>query len=907
MNAHTYANVNNRNLDSSLSKLSSGLRINTAADDASGMAIADSLRSQASTLGQSIANLNDGVAIAQIADRAMDEQGKILDTVKTKLTQAAQDGQTTESRRALEADIARLLQSFNQIANTTSYNRQPLLSGSYINKKFQAGANANEAINLSINPTTVSKLGNTEFQQSKLLPTEAKKADPFGDVAIKLNGKQLQSVPIGYNNGEGIGVLSDVINANSDLTGVRASYKVEHKYSEPNQPIVAGKTPQDFAINDVVIGEVPFEDNDRTGSLVSAINNKSLETGVVASIDERGGLVLNSPDGRAINMTTNSPLILNTHKIAYNATGYNHELDPVSAPDLKNSDDDGASNADNITTIPNPHFLIAPAGSALPDGISSVSIILNGNTSSPISATYDQATGSIQPTSNISSGTHTVQYQFTDANGYTSALSPSSSITVGTVGFNHELDPVSTPDLKNSDDDGASDTDNATSVTQPHFLIAPAGSSLPTGITGVQMILNGDTSNPVSATYDSTTGAIQPNAALSSGTYNVQYRFVDSNGFVSALSPDSSITISTSVVIPNTGNVTLTNNIDSFVSYSGSKPEGWLMFEVPQGLSNFTAEMDHYGYIDSFEVYTKDGKQVAGFPTAGYNGLNAWTGGNTPANIVSNSTINEGAFNVGAVFDGSQVISNGSGSVNGMNISYTQSGTIDTITIDNTIEPLLFFVNYNDGGSGTSSFEIATSWDSASGTPITSTPDTTPQAFPQASPAQSDKIQQAFPQASHFDYSGLTTVGKLKLVDTATGAQIDVGGTGLEYIGMSATDTPDKWHKNLMDINSVQSSYYDNRVLKQGIQESLDICDSAMQQLDMVRSDLGSVQNQMIATLNNITSTQVNVKTAESQIRDVDFASESANFSKYNILAQSGSYAMSQSNAVQQNILKLLQ
>ena len=130
LSAHNLALANSRNIDSSLAKLSSGLRINTAADDASGMAIADSLRSQASTLGQSIANLNDGVAIAQIADKAMDEQSKILDTVKTKLTQAAQDGQTTESRRALQADITRLLQSLNQIANTTSYNGQPLLSGS---------------------------------------------------------------------------------------------------------------------------------------------------------------------------------------------------------------------------------------------------------------------------------------------------------------------------------------------------------------------------------------------------------------------------------------------------------------------------------------------------------------------------------------------------------------------------------------------------------------------------------------------------------------------------------------------------------------------------------------------------------------------------------------------------------
>ncbi|EAI0691227.1 flagellin, partial [Campylobacter coli] len=92
-----------------------------------------------------------------------------------------------------------------------------------------------------------------------------------------------------------------------------------------------------------------------------------------------------------------------------------------------------------------------------------------------------------------------------------------------------------------------------------------------------------------------------------------------------------------------------------------------------------------------------------------------------------------------------------------------------------------------------------------------------------------------------------------------------------------------------------------------GAMAVMDIAETAITNLDQIRADIGSVQNQLQVTINNITVTQVNVKSAESQIRDVDFASESANFSKYNILAQSGSYAMSQANAVQQNVLKLLQ
>ena len=92
-----------------------------------------------------------------------------------------------------------------------------------------------------------------------------------------------------------------------------------------------------------------------------------------------------------------------------------------------------------------------------------------------------------------------------------------------------------------------------------------------------------------------------------------------------------------------------------------------------------------------------------------------------------------------------------------------------------------------------------------------------------------------------------------------------------------------------------------------GAMSVMQIADNAIQFLDKIRSDLGSVQNQLVVTVNNISVTQVNVKSSESQIRDVDFAQESATFNKHNLLAQSGSYAMSQANQIQQNVMKLLQ
>ena len=120
----------NKNLTNSLEKLSSGLRINKASDDASGLAIADKLRTQASSVTQAIANGNSAVALIQIADKAMAEQSNILDIVKQKLIQAATATTSAEGRVAIGKDIDKLLTQLNEIANQTNYNGIGLLQGS---------------------------------------------------------------------------------------------------------------------------------------------------------------------------------------------------------------------------------------------------------------------------------------------------------------------------------------------------------------------------------------------------------------------------------------------------------------------------------------------------------------------------------------------------------------------------------------------------------------------------------------------------------------------------------------------------------------------------------------------------------------------------------------------------------
>ncbi|HEF9848830.1 TPA: flagellin A [Campylobacter coli] len=296
LNAKANADLNSKSLDASLSRLSSGLRINSAADDASGMAIADSLRSQAATLGQAISNGNDALGILQTADKAMDEQLKILDTIKTKATQAAQDGQSLKTRTMLQADINRLMEELDNIANTTSFNGKQLLSGNFINQEFQIGASSNQTVKATIGATQSSKIGLTRFETGGRISSS-------GEVQFTLknyNGIddfQFQKVVISTSVGTGLGALADEINKSADKTGVRATFTVE---TRGMAAVRAGTTLDDFAINGVTIGKVAYEDGDANGALVSAINSVKDTTGVEASIDANGQLLLSSREGRGI-------------------------------------------------------------------------------------------------------------------------------------------------------------------------------------------------------------------------------------------------------------------------------------------------------------------------------------------------------------------------------------------------------------------------------------------------------------------------------------------------------------------------------------------------------------------------------------------------------------------------------
>ena len=291
------ANTNNSsNLQKSLERLSTGLKINAAKDNASGMAIANQLKTQASSLGAAIDNGNQANSVLLTADKAIEEQSNILDQIKQKAITAAQDGQSTKTRNMLQADIIRLMEELDNIANTTSFNGKNLLSGGFANQEFQVGDRSNITVKTTIGSTQSSKIGVTRFETGSNITASAdmqltlKQYDGIQDF-------KYASVKISYSVNTGVGALAEEINRNSGTTGVRASYNVT---TTGVFAVKASSTSDDFSINGVLIGKIDYQDNDQNGALVNGINAVKDTTGVEASIDANGRLSLTSADGRAV-------------------------------------------------------------------------------------------------------------------------------------------------------------------------------------------------------------------------------------------------------------------------------------------------------------------------------------------------------------------------------------------------------------------------------------------------------------------------------------------------------------------------------------------------------------------------------------------------------------------------------
>lgn len=159
LNANRQLNITNGSLAKKTEKLSSGYRVNRAADDAAGLSISEKMRAQVRGLDQASSNAQDGISLIQTAEGALNEIHSVLQRMRELTVQAANDTNVTADRRAIAKEIRALTSEIDRIATQTEFNTMKLLSGSFSGKVLQVGANGSQTISFKISAMTADKLG----------------------------------------------------------------------------------------------------------------------------------------------------------------------------------------------------------------------------------------------------------------------------------------------------------------------------------------------------------------------------------------------------------------------------------------------------------------------------------------------------------------------------------------------------------------------------------------------------------------------------------------------------------------------------------------------------------------------------------------------------------------------------
>jgi len=301
LNAQRNLTSSQASLTTALQRLSSGLRINSAKDDAAGLAISDRMTTQINGLNQAVRNANDGISLAQTAEGAMGAAGSMLQRIRELAVQSANASNVSTDRASLNSEAQQLLQEIQRISTTTQFNGQNILDGTFSTAQFQVGANANQTILASIANSQTSALGSYQATSGATAVTGTALAG--GDLTI--NG-----VNTGASNSGSAEDIATAINSVTSQTGVtaNASTSVSSATVNPllrNQSLTSG----DLVINTVNVGAVAGSSNIATQgkNIATAINAVTAQTGVSAVADSStGALTLTSTTGKTIAITSNN-------------------------------------------------------------------------------------------------------------------------------------------------------------------------------------------------------------------------------------------------------------------------------------------------------------------------------------------------------------------------------------------------------------------------------------------------------------------------------------------------------------------------------------------------------------------------------------------------------------------------
>ncbi|MCA6061899.1 MULTISPECIES: flagellin [unclassified Thalassolituus] len=941
-----------RNLDKSqsanqqaLQRLSSGLRINSAKDDAAGLAISTRFTSQIKGLNVAVRNAGDGIALAQTAEGALGSMNDNLQRIRELAVQSANATNSDVDREALQAEVDQLVAEISRTADETDFNGRKLLDGSF-KATFQIGANAGQTVDVSIAELTASKLGSSKESGISAIGTDNALANGdliINGVAITASRAEDDSASTSGADASAISKAA-AVNRHSAETGVSAQV---NENTVSGSEMTASAASGTISLNGVNIDIQTSNDGSTTrASVLEAINAVSDQTGVVA-VDtgfDKGGVQLVAADGRNVDINLGT---LSAAQTGLAATGvYEGGFTLIADGDVKEIVIEGGNGTGN-GDLSNAGLVAGTYESG------QASVVSDAQTQDISAANATPAGTFVSVASAAASG-----FDTTTSIGYEVTVNGATSIgTMASGGFVNNL---------------AAAISNVAGVTAYESVKLTV--TMATTATAIELG-TGTSGAMISFTAGSTATVAAQNAAdainardFSAENLDVSATVNSAGALVLDVKNFSTTTAgSAGLVVFDTsgaiGNVAVGTNAAAAFQASGTNNivQGSLAFQSDDGTKVTVALSDP---DDAGQLLASGTTSV----TTAYDGVNGLKDGDLTINGVSIKAAETSEDKASAEFasDGSRILSSNK-TLSGIAVAAAINEVSDETGVQATVNPTevvggtavtqaeanafengdqagiyingvslgsvtlqtdsggnidyaksradaIALINQSAGQTGVTAIDngesisltaadgrnISIAIDDKSGSSSSIGRvfglDSAVEGIGEATFGQGGTSTKSSVEADTYE----TTYSTVKLT-SAKEIEVNVGSNGnteLEALGFN-TGTYGGG-ENGQFLTEIDISTFE------GATAAITAIDNAIGQVASQRADLGAIQNRMSSTVSNLQVTSENLNSANSRIQDADFAAETAELSRTQVLQQAGISVLAQANAAGQQVLSLL-
>ncbi|MFZ4792112.1 MAG: flagellin [Candidatus Competibacteraceae bacterium] len=844
LNAQRNLAQSQSSLTASIQRLTSGMRINTAKDDSAGSAISNRFNSQIKGLNQAVRNSNDGISMAQTAEGALQETTNLLQRMRELAVQAVNDTNTQSDRGSIQSEMDQLFKEVDRIAGTTKFNGKALLDGTANNSTFQVGANAGETLSVSVKAATTKSLNLNGYSALGELNGGRVGATALASTTagILINGVAITK---GTSAEDSAQEKAAVINEYTQQTGVRATAYNTLRGSSNITGITTGMTVNGAAIaaSGGVDELVSNINRDATG--VTAIKNS--DNSISLSNDTGADIIIAGTTGATSGFTNGTY----TGYVSLTAAdGSNIELqDSTVGGELAKYGFNAGTGSSTVTGT------ATTASKLLATDLVTVNGVRVGDSADSSAAAKAAAINAVNADTGVTAAASTT----VTGSGGTGTLVKNASLTGGSSA--NILTNIATVTANSLSINGVAITFTAATTVASVVAVINAA-TLQTNVTasvasGKLVLSSSGTERDVV-----TTGTAAATLGLSGNTDNTRTSSFTGTALTTAIAAGFDGTTNMSITVGGVATtVTLTaaqNSAEAIVAKINSTAGVGARASIESGYLRLTAN-DPTKTISLADVNT--GGALAAL------GLNAAAG-----------TPEYGSYGDRLKINGTDIMT--SGATTDMNALATR--------INSSVQGVVASVST----SGNLQLSSNTGLD----VKVEATQATAAKIGLTVSTVNSTGTGDGFVDTT-------TTTGKLTLTSD-TGGTVTVGSDASTEAGKQAA---------IAKIGLVQEGGSEE-VVGSGLSvmtaanasNAINRIDEALANVDSNRGNLGAFQNRLTSTINNLTNVSENLSVARGRIIDADFAQETANMTKQNILQQAGIAMLSQSNQNAQQVLSLL-